>query len=1145
MTTESENSNGSLPGFRLSKLELRNWGTFDKYIWTISPNGNNALLTGDIGSGKSTIVDAITTLLVPYQKIVYNKAAGADSKERTPYSYVLGAYKNEKVESSGKSQDVFLRDESCYSVILGHFINEDFNKQITLGQVFWIRNGKAEKFFVISSALLSINPDFSDFGSDIAKLKKRLKQSANNEVYDAFSEYSSKFRQHFGIKQAEALDLFNQTVSMKSVGNLTDFVRDQMLGKTLIREKIEELVKSYEELTKAHDTALKAQVQKEMLEPLMVNIEQLRIVSDEIETLYQTVDEIPKWFSLQRVEFLKIQLLDLADDYFKNQRSINQVVNELDQQRTVLRQLESKRDGMQVTSLLLQIDNRIETLEEEKERRIKGAKKYETLCKSLDLPLNFEEDSFYSNQKNSRKKLEETENRLSSISKEKTELHVRVHALNTDISELGREITSLRSRKTKIPGPSLALREQILEGLNLDKSTIPFVGELIQIKTGAREWEGAIERRLRDLGLSILVADRYYKLISEYVDSHHLKGKLVYLRVFERKQKTDFEVKSSSLVHKVEVKSDSEFYDWVSGELEERHNYICCKDLEEFHREPYAITREGQIKSGKVRHEKNDSRRINDHMNYILGWSNVEKIEAFEAEQNNKLVDKNAIDKGILALESEEEILSTKRDLIRDLLQFNEFKDINFSEIVNSIQKEREQRQKLKESSKEFEIIQEQIESVDIVVKQKDDQKDLLQKEKGKVEDRISANALKLKKNLGDVNSPEAELIVSEEDIFKDLNMVIERWISISVPVLVFSETTMVIVSGVKISKNIDDLDSDEKALLTRITGPNGNIDKKRNFQSRIEKEIVLTMERYLEHYQSFATDVDASLESISEFETMFQKLVQDDIPRHEERFKKLLKEGTIHGILVFQNQLESSDKEIESKIAEINKHLVAIPYSNGTYIKITQDIVSSKDIGDFKNDLRACLENIYGETDNYNEAKFLQVKKILDRFKGTTDEDRRWTDRVTDVRQWYTFGASELYQEDHTEKEYYSDSSGKSGGQKEKLAYTILASAIAFQFGLSWDENRSKSFRFVVIDEAFGRGSDESTRYGLKLFKKLNLQLLIVTPLQKINIIEDYINAVHFVSNSDGKYSMVRNITKEEFLAEKQKYFASLEQSK
>lgn len=104
-------------------------------------------------------------------------------------------------------------------------------------------------------------------------------------------------------------------------------------------------------------------------------------------------------------------------------------------------------------------------------------------------------------------------------------------------------------------------------------------------------------------------------------------------------------------------------------------------------------------------------------------------------------------------------------------------------------------------------------------------------------------------------------------------------------------------------------------------------------------------------------------------------------------------------------------------------------------------------------------------------------------------------------------------------------------------MAYTILASAIAFQFGLEWGRKRERSFRFVVIDEAFGRGSDESTRYGLELFKRLNLQLLIVTPLQKINVIEDYIENVHYVSNPSGKKSMVRNISKAEYLEEKQRF--------
>ena len=81
-------------GFRLQRFEVYNWGTFHERVWTLSPGGDNSLLTGDIGSGKSTLVDAVTTLLVPVQRITYNKAAGAESRERTLRSYVLGHYKS-------------------------------------------------------------------------------------------------------------------------------------------------------------------------------------------------------------------------------------------------------------------------------------------------------------------------------------------------------------------------------------------------------------------------------------------------------------------------------------------------------------------------------------------------------------------------------------------------------------------------------------------------------------------------------------------------------------------------------------------------------------------------------------------------------------------------------------------------------------------------------------------------------------------------------------------------------------------------------------------------------------------------------------------------------------------------------------------
>ncbi len=130
-----------LPGTRLQRLEVYNWGTFNSLIWNLDVGGRNSLLTGDIGSGKSTLVDAVTTLLLPTQRISYNKAAGAETRERDLRSYVLGYYKSERNETTGTSKPVALRDAGDYSVILGVFGNADYGTTVTLAQVFWTRDG--------------------------------------------------------------------------------------------------------------------------------------------------------------------------------------------------------------------------------------------------------------------------------------------------------------------------------------------------------------------------------------------------------------------------------------------------------------------------------------------------------------------------------------------------------------------------------------------------------------------------------------------------------------------------------------------------------------------------------------------------------------------------------------------------------------------------------------------------------------------------------------------------------------------------------------------------------------------------------------------------------------------------------------------
>ena len=224
-------SDDQLAGFRLQRLEVLNWGTFNHHVWRLNLDGRNALLTGDIGSGKSTLVDAMTTLLVRPQRAAYNKAAGAESKERSLRSYVLGYYKSERSDTGPNARPVALRDHNSYSVILASFYNAGFDQTVTLAQLFWHKDqqGQPERIHIVAEQDLAIETDFANFNANINTLRKRLRDNPHIQIHDSFAKYEAAFRRLFGIDNDQALELFHQTVSMKSVGNLTGFVREHML----------------------------------------------------------------------------------------------------------------------------------------------------------------------------------------------------------------------------------------------------------------------------------------------------------------------------------------------------------------------------------------------------------------------------------------------------------------------------------------------------------------------------------------------------------------------------------------------------------------------------------------------------------------------------------------------------------------------------------------------------------------------------------------------------------------------------------------------------------------------------------------------------------------------------------------------------
>ena len=136
----------------------------------------------------------------------------------------------------------------------------------------------------------------------------------------------------------------------------------------------------------------------------------------------------------------------------------------------------------------------------------------------------------------------------------------------------------------------------------------------------------------------------------------------------------------------------------------------------------------------------------------------------------------------------------------------------------------------------------------------------------------------------------------------------------------------------------------------------------------------------------------------------------------------------------------------------------------------------------------------------------------------------------MLDIRNNYRF----VVYEDNTDGNIstYSDTAALSGGEKAKLTYTILAAALCYQYNLdNEDEKRKGPFRFVILDEAFSKSDANNSIYALELFKELDLQLMVVTPRNGINLVEGYINSLHLIEkNENTNASSVSSMTIEEY---------------
>ncbi|MGH3560985.1 MAG: ATP-binding protein, partial [Mycobacterium sp.] len=595
-------------GYRLQYAEVYNWGTFDNQVWRFTPGTETALLTGDIGSGKSTFVDALTTLLVPAHKAAYNKAAGADARERTLRSYVEGHYKSERVEVTGRSRPKGLREnQRTYSVILGVFLNHGHNETITAAQVFQQREstGQPYRFFVTATKALSVAIDFADFGSDLRDLRRRLR-AAGAEIFDEFPKYATSLRRLLGIRSEQALELFHQTVSMKSVGNLDDFVRDHMLEPSNASARVGDIIAHFDDLTKAHDAVKRAREQLEALEPIVATAAKYEAALAERDALERERSAVALFIAELRSGLFADEIADLD-----NQGSA--LVAEQDTAKARQQALTGERESL-IEERARAGGDRIGELERlgrearaQAEKRRSARTLFDAAVSDAGLQpvtggAEFAALSALVPAERSRR----TDDKRA-LDAATAEQIGREQDLQRRCDLLTAELTSLANRTSNLPVEQVDVRAELCADLGLTPEDVPYAGELLDVADEHSQWRGAAERVLRGFALSLLVPQQHYDAVTGWVNGRRLTfrgrggqvtgAKLVYERVSRQRVRLQPPVRDGLvLADCIDVK-DGAFRDYLADELTKRADHRCAASLEEFRSCRRAVTREGQVRS--------------------------------------------------------------------------------------------------------------------------------------------------------------------------------------------------------------------------------------------------------------------------------------------------------------------------------------------------------------------------------------------------------------------------------------------------------------------------------------------------------------------------------------------------------------------
>ncbi|WP_284455328.1 ATP-binding protein [Alloalcanivorax xenomutans] len=1047
----------------LTHLDLYNWGGFNERHTAEIDLAGTAVI-GPTGSGKTTLVDALMTLLCANPR--YNLAStGGHESDRDLVSYVRGV---SGPGDGGDDQTHIARPGKTVTAFAARFANRE--KEVRLGAVLWFDGTSSSASDLRKLWLFAESPEQTlDHWLTVhheggkRALKQMEKETTGIRTYSSKKAYLARLRDYFEVGE-NAFTLLNRAAGLKQLNSIDEIFRELVLDDHSAFGRAVEVANSFDDLTDIHEELEIARRQQRSLVPVAEGWRDYQAQHELLTNSERLREVLPLWYAEQAHGLWKQREAELRKQQQRDHDAEQELESRLESQKQLVlarHQAYLQAGGGDIEQLELRIREKAEKRDE-----VAGyAKQYRHIAERLGMDASLEKSVFEGNQILARKQLEAMEQNAREAEEVAFETGVNEHAIRERKQRLEEEREAvLANPGSNVPLAFQQFRADLAEKLSLSESDMPFVAELIQIKSGENQWRGAIERAIGAHRLRILVPPEQIREALDWVNQRHNRLHVRLLEVKQPDRQPQFF--EDGFTRKLQFK-EHPFREALKALLAgiDRH---CVADAEKLRDTPYAMTAQG-LMSGKARHfDKQDQRRLDQ--DWMTGFDNRDRLASLEQDIEETDAGWRESKKALEAARARVGEVKSRMELLRSLAEVH-FENIDLPGAERIVADLKQQFEILNDPNSDVGATKLALEEAEELCKR-------LEKEWRHAFERRSKGEERLEQAR---TSRQEAFVRMGEGLTGDQRQLGEE--NLAVPV-------------------IEDLHQIEKIEREALADLQKSIEQQNRRLTGLSEKLLKAMADAKHLDRGALSEAGRDLEDVPAYLERLQVLTEEALPEKQKRFKKYLNRSSDDEVTQLLTDIDNEVSMIEERLEDLNNTLRRVDFQPGRYLRLISKKVVHESLRTLQRALRELNSARFNEDDG--ESQYLALQHMVSLLRDACDRSRNQAAKaLLDPRYRLEFAVSVIDRENGSVIETRTGSQGGSGGEKEIIASYVLTASLSY--ALCPDGSSRPLFGTIVLDEAFSRSSHAVAGRIIAALHEFGLHAVFITPNKEMRLLRNH----------------------------------------